>query len=204
MHEKGLNKEGRVFLPHLAKFNKYYLAGGTALALQLGHRISVDFDFFQSKKIPRSLWRGVEREFVGFPQKLLVNNSDELTLIVGQTKLTFLAYNFPRLFPLVKWRGLSLASVREIAAMKAYTIGRRGLFKDYIDLYYIIKSGLFLGHILNDANKKYGESFDVRLFLEQLVYTKDIADTAIRFTGRSVALETLMRFFEKEVKKIKL
>lgn len=57
MHEQALTKQTSALLPYFAKFEGFYLVGGTALALQIGHRISHDFDFFTSKDLPPSLLR---------------------------------------------------------------------------------------------------------------------------------------------------
>lgn len=97
------------------------------------------------------------------------------------------------------------ADVRDIAAMKAYTIGRRGSFKDYVDLYYIIKEGADeLKNIILNAEKKYANAFNTRLFLEQLVYFKDIKDIQLQFLKKKISPTEAEEFFQKEVKKINL
>ena len=205
MHTEALTGSAKALLPPFKNLQGFYLAGGTALALQLGHRISVDFDFFSEKEVPVDLLKLVEQFFVGMgSQHVLVNNKDELTLTINETKTTFLYYPFPLLYPLVEWDVIKLASIQEIAAMKAYTIGRRGTFKDYIDLYYILKFGITINNIIKDAEKKYKDAFNARLFLEQLVYLDDITDTEIIFLKSPVSKEQVGDFFEAKVKQIKL
>lgn len=204
MHTEALTESAKVLLPRFKNLEGFYLAGGTALALQLGHRVSVDFDFFSSNEIAHDLLQSIEELFAGFSQRILVNNKSELTFIVGETKITFLHYPFPLLYSLVEWDGIKLASVEEIAAMKAYTIGRRGTFKDYVDLYYILQSGIIIDSIIHDAEKKYQDAFNARLFLEQLVYFADIADTDIRFIKPAISPKEIESFFEAEIKKIEL
>lgn len=204
IHLEALTEEGKSLLPQFKNFDSYYLAGGTALALQLGHRISVDFDFFSSNEISIDLLPLVEKLFSGFSQKILVNNKNELTLIIGETKITFLYYPFSALYSLIDWEGIKLSSVEEIAAMKAYTIGRRGTFKDYVDLYYILISGATLESIIESAEKKYNDVFNSRLFLEQLIYFEDLTDTSIRFIKPAISAKEIESFFEAEIKKIKL
>lgn len=204
MHTEALTESAKTLLPRLKKFDGFYLAGGTALALQLGHRVSVDFDFFSEQEISPDLLQLVEMLFAGYSQKILVNNKDELTFIVGETKITFLHYPFLLLYPLVDLESIKLASLREIAAMKAYTIGRRGTFKDYVDLYFLVKSDIGLDNIIRDADKKYKEAFNARLFLEQLVYFTDITDLNTRFIKPPVSPQEVENFFEAEIKKIKL
>lgn len=100
---------------------------------------------------------------------------------------------------------MSMASAKEIAAMKAYTIGRRGSFKDYIDLYYILSEGIdTIDGIILSAERKYKDIFNTRLFLEQLVYFKDLQDMDLKFLKKQVTLKDLDIFFQNEVKKIDL
>lgn len=94
---------------------------------------------------------------------------------------------------------------KEISATKAYTIGRRGSFKDYVDLYFVISERhAALTEIMELAGKKYGQDFNSRLFLEQLVYLKDIEDTKVIFLKNKTTKRDLEDFFTKEVAKIKL
>ena len=112
----------------------FYLAGGTALALQLGHRISVDLDFFSDETIKKTLLKTIESK-IKKVDTILVNNKKELTLQIDSVKITFLHYPFAHKHDFVKSNVVPLASVNEIASMKAYSLGRRVSLKDYIDLY---------------------------------------------------------------------
>lgn len=200
MHQEVLTNEGVALLPVLTRFPGFYLAGGTALALQIGHRISVDFDLFQAEAITPLLFPRVERAFP-FPAIPLVNNSDELTVSVNGVKVTFLHYPFPVLDPFEIYDGVPLLSVREIAATKAYTIGRRGSYKDYVDLYFALaERHTTLPEIIANAEKKFGDAFNARLFLEQLVYLGDIQDTEIQFLKEPVMPRTLLAFFEDRIR----
>ena len=202
MHIEALTESAKTLFPPFKNLQGFYLAGGMALALQLGHRISVDFDFFSEKEIASDLLPSVEKLFADYSQKMLVNNKNELTLIVGETKVTFLYYPFPMLHSLVVWEGLKLAPLPEIAAMKAYTIGRRGTFKDYVDLYFLLKSGITINGIIIDAEKKYKDAFNVRLLLEQMVYFDDITDTEIIFLKEPILKKEIENFFTEQIKKI--
>jgi hypothetical protein len=200
MHQEVLTNEGAALLPALSRFSGFYLAGGTALALQIGHRVSVDFDLFRGETITPSLYPRVERTFP-FPALPLVNNSDELTVSVNGVKVTFLHYPFPVLDPFEIYDGLPLLSVREIAATKAYTIGRRGSYKDYVDLYYVLAEGrTTLAEIIANAEKKFGDAFNARLFLEQLVYLGDVQDTEIQFLKPVVTPRRLLAFLENSIR----
>lgn len=205
MNLEVLTKEGKDIFPMFGKFEDFYLAGGTALALQIGHRISVDFDFFSEKEISKNLLAKVKRVFEGKTIIPSVNNPDELTIFVNDIKTTFLFYPFTVKNSLIDFNGLKLLSPKEIAATKAYTIGRRGTLKDYVDLYFIISEKISsLDEIMDMAKNKFGNEFNDRLFLEQLVYFNDIEETEIKFIKKQITKNDLEKFFKSEVSKIKL
>ena len=205
MHLEALPKENKDVFKKLSKFSDFYLAGGTALALQIGHRISIYFDFFNNKEINKNLLNKIKKVFFGRKINISVSNPDELTVFVDQTKITFLKYPFPPTLNLINFKGINLLNVKEIAASKAYTVGRRGSFKDYIDLYYIIlEKHTDLNKIIRMAEKKYGNEFNSRLFLEQLIYLEDITDEQIIFLKEKTDKKTLKSFFEDKIREINL
>ena len=198
MHREVLSEPAAKLFPSLSRFPGFYLAGGTALALQIGHRVSVDFDLFCDGEIDRVLLQRVRRVFGPADSTVLVNNADELTLLVNGVKITFLLYPFPPREPLVVYEGVQLLSVREIATTKAYTIGRRGAYKDYVDLYFVIaENHIPLPAIITSAELKFGADFNSRLFLAQLVYVADLDDTEIQFLKPLVTPRELVAFFLK-------
>jgi hypothetical protein len=203
MHPEVLTKPAAKLFPSLANFSGFYLAGGTALALQIGHRISVDFDLFTetAEDIDRKLLAAALRIFADADIEPLVNNSDELTLLINGVKITFLRYPFPPRERLLAYRKIPLLPIREIAVTKAYTIGRRGSFKDYVDLYYVIAEGhTTLSDIVYNAEEKYGIEFNSRLFLEQLLYVADLDDAAIQFLKPLVTPREIVSFFEDRIR----
>jgi hypothetical protein len=201
MHREVLTKPAAELFPSLNRFPGFYLAGGTALALQIGHRVSVDFDLFSNDEIDRALLQRVRRVFTAADISALVNNPDELTLLVNGVKVTFLRYPFPPRETLVMYEKVPLLSIEEIAATKAYTIGRRGSYKDYVDLYFVIAERyVTLPDIIEGAEEKYGSDFNSRLFLEQLVYVADLEDAEIQFLKPLVTPRELVSFFEDRIR----
>ena len=86
---------------------------------------------------------------------------------------------------------------------KAYTVGRRGSYKDYVDLYFVIaENHATLTDIIAGAEQKFGTDFNSRLFLEQLVYLDDLADTDIQFIKSEVAPHDIQRFFEDRIREM--
>lgn len=204
MHQEALTKEGAVIFPKLSQFKNFYLAGGTALALQIGHRISVDFDLFCQNDIPQELLGQVKRTFAGNEAVPVVNNPEELTVLIDGVKVTFLKYPFPVLDELVEVDNLKMLDIPELAATKAYTIGRRGSLKDYVDTFFMVSDGYAsIEQIIVLADKKYGHEFNSRLFLEQLIYLDDVEDVPIVFLRNPVDKSKMERFFEDQIKKMK-
>lgn len=205
MHQEVLNNKCQEIFAKLKNFGDFYLAGGTALALQIGHRISIDFDFFSEKEISKDLLDKVKKDFFDKKIVISVNNPDELTVFVDGVKVSFIKYPFPVIFDFVECQEVKLLSIKEIAATKAYAIGRRGVYKDYIDLYFIISGNfLSLDEIIKTSEKKYRDEFNSRLFLEQLTYLEDIEDSQILFLKEEIDKNKLEKFFEDEIRKIKL
>lgn len=205
MHPEVLTEQGKKLFPEFKGFDDFYLAGGTGLALQVGHRISEDFDFFTEGYLPEGLLDSVEEVFPEREVSPAVNSSEELTVFIAETKITFLRYPFELINRLKVYQGVSIMEVSEIGATKAYTIGRRGSFKDYVDLYFCMQKGhASLIEIIDLAREKYGKKFNGRLFLEQLLYLEDIQSTSLRFLGEEVGEDKIKTFFEKEIGKIDL
>lgn len=201
MHHEALTDEGKIIWPLLKSFDNFYLAGGTALALQIGHRVSVDFDLFSLENINEDLLSKVKGVFQQLTVSPSVNNPDELTVLVGNIKTTFLKYPFPVVQDLVVLDGISALSVKEIATTKAYSIGRRGTFKDYVDLYFIMSENYAsLKEIVDLADKKFAHEFNSRLFLEQLIFMDDINEIEIKFLKDAVTKNTILDFFTEQVK----
>jgi hypothetical protein len=205
MHAEALTDQGLKLFPALRAFDEFYLAGGTALALQIGHRVSIDFDLFRANAIERTLLSKVKQVFDGHPIEPVINNPDELTAFVAGVKMTFLSYPFPVIEPLVAAEGVRMLGVKEIGATKAYTIGRRGTYKDYVDLYFILAEGhTSLNEIIALADRKFRRDFNSRLFIEQLLFMDDIRDYQIDFLKLPVAPEGVLAFFREEIAELQL
>lgn len=204
MHTEVLAPAAAELFPSLSAFQKdFYLAGGTGLALQVGHRVSVDFDLFSAAPVKRTLLKQVEETYPDALRAILVSNRNELTMMISGVKFTFLHYPFRVLLPLTTTdTPIPILSVKETLAAKAYTIGRRGELKDYVDLYTGLRGGYtFLGEVVTLARKKYGDAFNDRLFLEQLVYLDDVEETQITMkAGRVPAKTDLIAYFSQLVR----
>ena len=176
-----------------------YLAGGTALALQLNHRKSVDFDVFVKKPIGSSLRRKIKTIFGNQPYE--VNTTDQITFPLNEgIEITFLYYWYPHIRPLVLTTSLSLASVDDIIADKAHTLGRRALWRDYVDIFIVMKDhNLSAAQIIDLATQKFEGEFVKEQFLEQISYFDDIAVVPVEFIARSYTPEEIKTFLTTQV-----
>lgn len=206
MHLEVIKSEARPVFEKLDHFGlQFYLAGGTALALQIGHRISVDFDLFSSENLSNNLRDQLEKVYSHSPIKPLAVQSDQITVSINDVQLTFLNYPYPPILPLVEFEPIRLLSIFEIAATKAYSLGRRATFKDYVDLYFIVKNNYHeLSKIIDLAEQKYKTSFNRKLFLEQLVYLKDVDEIEINFLCPSITKKEVEEFFKDQIEKIEI
>jgi len=163
-----LRKIGPVITPH-----NFYLGGGTAIALQLGHRRSVDFDWFIADDFdPLSFAQRLREQIPSF-----VTEQISLGTLHGRlagVRLTFLAYNYPLLNPLVLWpaAGCELASLDDLACMKLVAVAQRGTKKDFVDIHALCRDQLPLEEMLGLYKRKYGIQ-DIVHLLYALTYFDD-------------------------------
>lgn len=125
-----------------------YLAGGTALALRFGHRLSVDLDFFTPELFHEDALLARLQTLPEF--SLVAKSPHTIHAVIHGTKVSFLGYPYRRLFPLSTFEGVPVADPRDIACMKLSAIASRGTKRDFIDLY-VVGERFSLGDILNSA-----------------------------------------------------
>jgi len=173
MYREILNKDQQELLPLVAQFGReFYLVGGTAVALQIGHRRSIDFDLFKNTLLrPAKVVSKISAK--GYPFEITRRVEDQLNVNVKNVKFTFFQYPFKIACPL-SFGGIRMPDLLTLASMKAYALGRRSKWKDYIDLYFIIKYHKSIKNIIETADNIYGELFSEKLFRAQLSYFDDI------------------------------
>jgi len=178
-----------------------YLAGGTAAALQLGHRISVDFDFFTTKEfIPEEISAALSK--LGSFDEEQESKGTLLGKFEG-VNFSFFIYKYPLIFPAQKYLSVSIADIRDIASMKIDAIASRGAKRDFIDLYFICKSGYQLTDILDFYDKKYGRLSSNRIHIQKsLVFFNDAEPDEMPRMLKDVKWGKVKEFFEEEIKKI--
>lgn len=134
--------------------DRFYLAGGTALALQIGHRLSIDLDFFSPTEDIPSIRAELENALNPLQAIHASSAWGNLIYIAHGVRMGFYGYGFPLVAPLVKTDGLRLASIEDIALMKLDAMLSRASRKDFYDLYFICQK-IPLPEIFKQANVKY-------------------------------------------------
>ena len=147
MRKEILSPEQKSLIPVLRSFSElgFFLVGGTAIALFLAHRRSIDFDLFICKP---------------YKKETIINK------------------------------------LLDLASMKAYALGRRAKWKDYVDLYFILKGHATLNQLAQNADRIFGGMFNEKLFREQLSYFEDIdySEKIDYLPGKSVADISIREF----------
>lgn len=163
-----LQKQGALLRPL-----GFYLAGGTALALQIGHRQSADFDFFSQRP---DISEAVTEWLLRFPGAVL-RERDAHTVHgeLGGVKMSWIGnYRYPLVEECVVFGDVPAASVLEIGLMKLLAITHRATLRDYLDLAAIIRDSVPLSKLLEAAGKKYGPGFNGMIYLKALVSFEDV------------------------------
>ncbi len=174
MHIEILTEAQRELLPLLHRLNRsFYLVGGTAIALHIGHRRSVDFDLFTASRLSKSRIRTTLREYP-FPQRLLHEDTDQLHILCNRVKVTFFSYPYAVPHAVRAGDFMTMPDLLNLAAMKAFALGRRAKWKDYVDLYFILRDHYSIAEIGVMASRLFGDHFSEKLFREQLAFHDDI------------------------------
>lgn len=149
----------------------FYLAGGTCLALYLGHRQSYDFDFFIPADFDTSQIINILTSIGRYER----GNEDRNTIngMLNGVRISFFGYRYDIIDDFIKFNNIKLAGIRDIAAMKLEAIAGRGSKKDFIDMFFLLKQ-FSLEQIFSSHALKYGVGLNNQYHhLKSLVYFAD-------------------------------
>lgn len=198
-----LDKKRLDILPLFKSFkDRFYLAGGTSLALQIGHRDSVDFDFFSEEDIhTEELFERLRITFRGHKLLKIQEEANTLTVLIDESvKISFFTYKYKLIDKTISDENLTYASIADVGCMKLSAITGRASNKDYIDLYFILKF-FSLSDLLDKAHDKFPE-LDRNLILKSLVYFEDIIQGKLVFKNNNdITFEDVKKRLRSEVKK---
>jgi hypothetical protein len=147
------------------------LVGGTAIALHIGHRESIDFDLFKEKDIRK---KDIFSKLKTIDYKVSFADYNQLNMSANGVKITF--FSFPYKVPISsELKGIiKMPDLLTLAAMKAFALGRRAKWKDYVDLYFILKFHFAFKEVLTKAKEIFGDEFIEKQFIAQIGYFKGI------------------------------
>lgn len=207
MFEEVLSKDAKKALAILGEsriLNNAYLAGGTALALQMGHRISVDLDFFSSSSFDE---QSLVKQLSSLPVNFKLEKMAWRTVLgfFGKTRFSLFFYDYDWLSQPEEFLGIKVAGVEDIAPMKVLAISDRGAKRDFIDLYFILAVEKFytLEEVLNLYDKKFKVLRQNRThILKSLTYFKEADETPMPRMLKEINWMKVKKFFELETKRL--
>ncbi|MBU1159651.1 MAG: nucleotidyl transferase AbiEii/AbiGii toxin family protein [Patescibacteria group bacterium] len=205
MFEEAISRQTAKNLEILGKskiLNNAYLAGGTALALQIGHRVSYDLDFFTDKKFKAQIFLKKISQIKSYRHERI----DWGTILgkLGGVKFSLFYYGYPLLKKTIQFKNTKIASIPDIAAMKIAAISERGTKRDFIDLYFILQK-FTLPEILDFYNHKYKKlSSDMIHIKKSMVYFDDAEEDEMPNMLKQVSWKEVKKIFEKEIKKLSI
>lgn len=188
-------------IKNIPDLQNFYLSGGTALALQLGHRESEDLDFFSKEKFSPELLQQ-KLSTAGRLENVEISEGT-LNVFLENVKLQFLHYPYDLLEKPQLWNGILISSVIDIACTKLVTISMRGNKKDFIDIYVILKK-FSLPELFKELDGKYANvNYSHTHILKSLVYFEDADKQPMPKMHISISWDDVKSIIVKEVKNLK-
>ncbi|MBI3913150.1 MAG: nucleotidyl transferase AbiEii/AbiGii toxin family protein [Chloroflexi bacterium] len=207
IHTRVLSASGKrtfAVLRALPQVKDFYLAGGTALALQLGHRTSVDFDFFSPTNPVLEEWRTAIIAALTLKEKVEIQSQNDGTLLLrlDGVPMSFFRYPYPFIASPIVLDRVQLASVLDIGLMKMAAIIGRGRKRDFVDLYFITRD-IPLADLFERSAEKFPNVRDFSIQAARaLVYFADAEADKMPRMFQPVQWNQVKKYFEREVAKI--
>ena len=204
MFEQVIQGDTKAILALLEKsgiIQKAYLAGGTALALQLGHRISYDLDFFTQEEFDEQALLPEIEKISNFQLERLAWRT-----ILGKfkdVKFSIFYYKYPLLYSAKKFGMINITDIRDIAAMKIAAIASRGTKRDFVDLYFICRETMSLLDVIRVYDEKYRNLAATEIhIMKSLIYFEDAEPDEMPEMLKKASWEDIKKYFEGEIKKL--
>ena len=202
MHPECLQPEAAHLLPVVAKALQPFspvLAGGTALALQVGHRVSVDFDFFTNDEFdPAAILRAVQATSAEVQSLKLEPGT--AVMIVDGVKVSLFQYPYPFAEPMELFNGTKVAGIVDITGMKLIAIMQRGARRDFVDLYTVLRTTPFRV-VAHNAIQRFGPTLIEPVIIgKALAWFADAdAQPDPMYLGKPLQWSAIKRFFRSSV-----
>jgi predicted nucleotidyltransferase component of viral defense system len=179
----------------------FYLAGGTALALRWGYRKSADLDFFTEDEVNEDRLLQSLENLSGI--KVVAKAPETLHLHMGKTKVSFIGYHYPMLFPVLSFDGISVADPRDISAMKLAALASRGAKRDFVDLY-VLSQNYGLKELVGFFRRKFAKTtFSHIHLLKSLTYFADAETEPMPDMLQAITWKEVKEFFIREAPRLR-
>jgi hypothetical protein len=195
MHIEIFNPDQAALFPYLKSFNRsFYMAGGTAIALHMGHRRSIDFDLFTMSNLVKHRIKSKLLQ-IPFRQVPIFEDYDQLDLQINNVKVTYFSYPYSIMHPVKIGSVITIPTLLSLASMKAFALGRRAKWKDFVDMYFILHDHFTIAEISRECEKTFKGQFSEKLFRQQLAFHKDIDFSEhVEFLGEPISDNTIKEF----------
>ena len=184
-------------------FKNFYLVGGTAFTLQIGHRISDDIDLFTPDKLDKEMILDFVQNEISHDFGVLKggNSIYQLYNDVEKLKLDFVCFPYKLLDPLIEAEGIRMITKNDLSAMKVSAVGTRGNeAKDFYDIYCLLKE-MPIEKIFDNFQNKYGMD-NFWHYQKSVIYFDDVEDSSwngLRFLKEKVSKDTIKSILTKAV-----
>ena len=204
MHPKVLTSDAWSAVRRLAAaglLDGWTLAGGTGMALQFGHRYSEDLDFFRAQEFDGA--QLIDDLARLSHVQVQARSAGTLHALFDRLRLTFLKTPVPLLFPGAPYRGLVVADLRDIAVLKLIAIGGRGSRKDFVDLFFYLRSGGSLATVFEMIRRRFaGIDFNEYHLLRSLAFFEDAETEPMPRMLRRVTWANVKKAIVAEVRRL--
>jgi len=184
-------------------FENYFLVGGTALSLQLGHRISDDIDLFTRQDINKDEILDFLNKNYNGKYQIVSSQNIIFQVVVNEVKVDFVKYNYEFIENIKTQNGINFLGKKDIAAMKLMAIANRGdQAKDFIDVYYLLKK-MSLEKMFEYYKKKYNQN-DINSIKRSLVYFDDVTESnwkSVKLLGEKLSAKDIKQKIIEEMNK---
>lgn len=204
-HREALTKECYDALCLLGEkkwINDFYLTGGTALAFQEGHRISIDLDFFSENNKLGFVDRHSIIKQLKSNKDFQIEDEEDGTIhcLLNKVSVSLFYYNYPLIFKIKRYNSIKIASLEDIGITKLSAIIGRGSRKDFIDLF-VVSRKIKLEKLIKLSRKKYANVKDFPIqALKALVYFKDADEEKMPRMIMDIKWNEIKEYFENEAK----
>ena len=196
MYSAGINQQTLTTLDKIARIDiakKYYLAGGTACALHLGHRQSSDLDFFSESPLDPPI---IRNQLISLGKlEIIQNDQGTFNGSLDTTKISFFVYPYQLLDKTENYHDIQISSIRDLACMKLESISSRGAKRDFIDLYFIAQLYPLTEMFSWFETKFSGQQVSKTNVLKSLIYFEDARDDPMPIMHHLISWEKVKQYF---------